>query len=29
VTHAESDSTGFSTVFYDRWFDQKHGKLHA
>jgi transposase len=23
------DSTGFSTVFYDRWFDQKHGKLHA
>ncbi len=23
------DSTGFSTVFYDRWFDQKHGKLDA
>jgi transposase len=23
------DSTGFSTVTYDRWFDQKHGKLHA
>jgi transposase len=23
------DSTGFSTVFYDRWFDQKHGKLCA
>jgi transposase len=23
------DSTGFSTVLYDRWFDQKHGKLHA
>lgn len=22
-------STGFSTVTYDRWFDQKHGKLHA
>jgi|SRR5215510_2196917 len=23
------DSTGFSTVTYDRWFDQKHGKLSA
>jgi len=23
------DSTGFSTVTYDRWFDQKHGKLMA
>lgn len=23
------DSTGFSTVQYDRWFDQKHGKLKA
>lgn len=23
------DSTGFSTVTYDRWFDQKHGTLHA
>ena len=23
------DSTGFSTVMYDRWFDQKHGKLRA
>jgi len=23
------DSTGFSTVTYDRWFDQKHGKLFA
>ncbi len=23
------DSTGFSTVEYDRWFDQKHGKLRA
>ena len=23
------DSSGFSTVTYDRWFDQKHGKLHA
>ncbi len=23
------DSTGFSTVTYDRWFDQKHGKLRA
>lgn len=23
------DSTGFSTVTYDRWFDQKHGKLNA
>jgi hypothetical protein len=23
------DSTGFSTVYYDRWFEQKHGKLHA
>lgn len=23
------DSSGFSTVSYDRWFDQKHGKLHA
>lgn len=23
------DSTGFSVVQYDRWFDQKHGKLHA
>lgn len=23
------DSTGFSTVTYDRWFDQKHGKLQA
>jgi transposase len=23
------DSTGFSTVQYDRWFDQKHGKLQA
>lgn len=23
------DSTGFSTVSYDRWFDQKHGKLVA
>jgi len=23
------DSTGFSTVTYDRWFDQKHGKLKA
>ncbi len=21
------DSTGFPTVFYERWFDQKHGKL--
>jgi len=24
-----ADSTGFSTVTYDRWFDQKHGKLCA
>jgi transposase len=24
-----ADSTGFSTVTYDRWFDQKHGKLMA
>jgi len=24
-----ADSTGFSTVTYDRWFDQKHGKLNA
>jgi transposase len=23
------DSTGFSTVTYDRWFEQKHGKLAA
>ena len=23
------DSTGYSTVTYDRWFDQKHGKLNA
>ena len=23
------DSTGFSTVTYDRWFDQKHGKLRS
>lgn len=23
------DSTGFSTVQYDRWFDQKHGSLKA
>jgi transposase len=23
------DSTGYSTVTYDRWFDQKHGKLQA
>ena len=23
------DSTGFSTVYYDRWFDQRHGQLHA
>lgn len=23
------DSSGFSTVTYDRWFDQKHGKLRA
>jgi transposase len=23
------DSSGFSTVSYDRWFDQKHGKLQA
>ncbi len=23
------DSTGFSTVTYDRWFDQKHGRLAA
>src|SRR5262249_24522582 len=23
------DSTGVSTVTYDRWFDQKHGKLAA
>lgn len=23
------DSTGFSTVTYDRWFDEKHGKLKA
>lgn len=23
------DSTGISTVTYDRWFDQKHGKLHS
>ncbi len=23
------DSTGFSTVTYDRWFDQQHGKLRA
>ncbi len=23
------DSTGFSTVVYDRWFDQKHGTLRA
>jgi len=23
------DSTGFSTVTYDRWFDQKHGRLRA
>ena len=23
------DCTGFSTVTYDRWFDQKHGKLRA
>jgi transposase len=23
------DSTGISTVTYDRWFDQKHGKLRA
>lgn len=23
------DSSGFSTVTYDRWFDQKHGKLLA
>ena len=24
-----ADSSGFSTVVYDRWFDQKHGKLMA
>lgn len=24
-----ADSTGMSTVTYDRWFDQKHGKLMA
>ena len=23
------DSTGYSTVSWDRWFDQKHGKLNA
>jgi len=23
------DSTGFSTVVYDRWFDEKHGKMRA
>ena len=23
------DSTGFSTVSYERWFDQKHGKLRS
>lgn len=23
------DSTGFSTVTYDRWFDEKHGKYRA
>lgn len=23
------DSTGFPTVFYERWFDQKHGKLRS
>jgi hypothetical protein len=23
------DSSGFSTVTYDRWFDAKHGTLHA
>ena len=23
------DSTGFSTAVYDRWFSQKHGKLHS
>lgn len=23
------DSTGFSTVVYERWFDEKHGKLHS
>ena len=23
------DSTGFSTVHYERWFDQKHGKLRS
>lgn len=23
------DSSGFSTVTYDRWFDEKHGKLSA
>ncbi len=23
------DSTGFSTVVYERWFDQKHGKLRS
>ena len=23
------DSTGFSTVTYDRWFDQKHGSLRS
>lgn len=28
-SHFAVDSTGFSTVFYDRWFDQKHGKLKA
>jgi len=24
-----ADASGFSTVTYDRWFDQKHGKLRA
>ena len=28
-TQYAQDSTGFSTVNYDRWFDQKHGKLRA
>ena len=24
-----ADASGFSTVTYDRWFDQKHGKLRS
>src|ERR1700751_3727951 len=24
-----ADSAGFPTVFYERWFDQKHGKLRS